>query len=390
MPDAALRDCLQASPAQLERVRWTPYQVVTADTMTAMQDYVLQKLRRHNRFLHGWGSVCGLEVAPAALAKQPWRVRVGSGYALGPFGDEIFVGEPVFLDLAKAGPGAATDPCEPELLRPGRAGGSSPVYVAIKYAECLARPVQTMAPPCGCEESACEYSRVRDSFEVACLGELPASHQPPPPGPTLCELLRQKKLLPCPPCPSEPWVVLARVNLPASPTAALTTAAIDNFTVRRQVFSTAVLQQQLIECCCKERPPEPEGADLRIEAKVSPALGDGRTLDVRLTVTNAGPAEAREVTVTDSLTGAGQVELMNFLVDPTQQGLWTDKTPMQLAAKLGDLPAGAQVVLGFRVRIFEPNQGTLVNTAEVTSGTPDPDPTNNRVVTETQYRRVPT
>src|SRR5262249_17368714 len=45
------------------------------------------------------------------------------------------------------------------------------------------------------------------------------------------------------------------VTLPASPFVDIAASNIDNFSVRRIVFSTAVLQQQLIECCCKEVTP---------------------------------------------------------------------------------------------------------------------------------------
>jgi hypothetical protein len=128
--------------------------------------------------------------------------------------------------------------------------------VAIKYAECLARPVRAMPAGCACEEEACEYSRIRDSFQIECLTELPPSHQPPP-GPSLCDLIAGKQLPLCPPCPAEPWVVLAEVTLPASPSTQINDSGIDNITVRRQIYSTAILQEQLIACCCRERPPIP-------------------------------------------------------------------------------------------------------------------------------------
>ena len=51
--------------------------------MIAEQEYFRQKLRRHNRFMHGWGVVCGLAVEPAPTRESPWRVRVTDGYALG-------------------------------------------------------------------------------------------------------------------------------------------------------------------------------------------------------------------------------------------------------------------------------------------------------------------
>jgi hypothetical protein len=242
-----LMDCGQGTLVCLERVKYFNRQLLTADDMTTEQNYFLQKLRRHNRFLHGWGVVCGLQVTAAPTAALPWQVRIESGYALGPYGDEIFVGEPFLLDLAKCGPNAGTDPCEPGLLGTGTGGVGASVYVAIRYAECLARPVLAMPPGCGCDEEPCEFSRICDSFEVQCLPQLPPS---PPPGPTLCDIVQGGQIIPCPPCPDDPWVVLALVNLPAAPSTDIGSSNIDNISVRRIVFSAAVLQEQLIECCC--------------------------------------------------------------------------------------------------------------------------------------------
>jgi hypothetical protein len=252
-----LLECRQSGLLELERVNYFPRQLLTVDDMVTERDYFLTKLRRHNRFLHGWGVVCGLEVTAAPSGKLSWRVQIGSGYALGPFGDEIYVAEPVFLDLAKCGPGAATDPCEPAVIHTDRAprgrGAGQTVFVAIKYAECLSRPVRAMSVGCGCEEG-CEYSRIRDSFELTCLEQVssePRSHW------TLCDFITGRPLPSCPPCPTEPWVVLARVNLPASPADRVRDSDIDNVAFRRQVYSTTLLQDQVIKCCCGEAPPPP-------------------------------------------------------------------------------------------------------------------------------------
>jgi hypothetical protein len=247
MADLQLLEHLQTERAERERVRYFPRQLLTPDDMVTDQDYIRDKLRRHNRFLHGWGVVCGLEVTPAANGNAPWRIKIGQGYALGPYGDEIYVPEPVYLDLAQCGPEAATDPCEPDRLR-SCPGGGKELYIAMKYTECLARPVRAMPAGCTCEEEACEYSRIRDSFQIECLTRLPPSHQPKQ-GYLLCDFYNRKQLPSCPPCPTDPWVVLAKVTLPADREVI---KDIDNF-VRRPIFSTAVLQERLIACCCVEK-----------------------------------------------------------------------------------------------------------------------------------------
>lgn len=245
----AIMDCTQLEMLTLERVKYFSRQLLTADDMTTDQEYFRIKLRRHNRYLHGWGVVCGMGVTVAPTNTLPWQVQIGAGYALGPYGDEIYIPEPVFLDLEQCGPGAETDPCDPGLLlRGNRATGESTLFIAVRYEECYSRPVRVMPGGCGCEDTVCETSRIRDSFQIDCLEELPPSHQPGPAGPSICDLLTGRAIAQCPPCPTDPWIVLARVTLPASG-APLAQTQIDTF-VRRQLFSTAAIQDQVIRCCC--------------------------------------------------------------------------------------------------------------------------------------------
>jgi hypothetical protein len=251
MPTATINDCTQLDSTLLERVNYFPRQLLTADDMITDQQYFIAKMRRHNRYLHGWGVVCGLLVIVAPTAQSPWQVVISPGYALGPYGDEIYVPNPVTLDLAQCGPGAATDPCDPgSLLTTGVAKTGAVIYVAIRYEECFARPVKVLPGGCGCSDSGCEPSRISDSYEIECLSDLPPSAQVPPQGPSMCDILNGRAVAQCPPCPTDPWVVLAQVKLPGTLGTILAQSAVDNSTVRRKIFSTAVIQQQVQLCCC--------------------------------------------------------------------------------------------------------------------------------------------
>src|SRR5262249_33653907 len=125
-------------------------------------------------------------------------------------------------------------------------------------------------------------------FQIECLTELPPSHQPPP-GPSLCDLIDSRMLPVCPPCPSEPWVVLAKVTLPASTGTDIADNNIDNISVRRQIYSTAVLQDQLIKCCCARTAGKPD----LVPVMTKPGFCD-TDLQSRLLVTvkNQGTADA--------------------------------------------------------------------------------------------------
>lgn len=155
MQSLQVTDGSQGSATLLERVNFFNRQLLTANDMTTECDYFRQKLRRHDRFMHGWGVVCGLAVTAAPVAGTAWRVEIGPGYALGPYGDEIFVGEAVYFDLAACLSGSATNPCEPNILIPGGGGTSTTAYLAIQYAECLARPVDRKLQPA--PEVFCRY-----------------------------------------------------------------------------------------------------------------------------------------------------------------------------------------------------------------------------------------
>lgn len=238
-------NCAACKQNALERVRYFPRQLLTVDDMVADQNYFREKLRRHNRYLHGSGVVCGLIVSAAPAAGAPWRVQVSEGYALGPYGDDIFVAGTVFLDLARCAAGDVTDPCDPATYNRMGGGAIRELFVGIQYAECRARPVRSIAAGCGCDDAGCEYSRIRDSFELGCM--------PPPvrtPPVSICDVLSGKAILTCPPDPASPWVVLAAVALPASTDTQVTDQNIVN-SVRQYVFSTTMIQRQVIQCCCK-------------------------------------------------------------------------------------------------------------------------------------------
>lgn len=220
----------------LERTRYFEGQSLRADDLAQDQLYVREKSRRHNRMLHGWGVVCGLQVSQTPRGTS--RVLISPGYALDPRGDEIVVEHEVTVDLCAADRegnavppcGAADDPSA-RLVRIERSPGQS-LYVAVGYAECYERPVPV---PAGGFEEATEYSRVRESFAVRVLTELPATYSTSPaPAPgrrrsrAKPELSRSR---PSPELPETPWVILADVVLDSN----LEVARIDADTHRRYV-----------------------------------------------------------------------------------------------------------------------------------------------------------
>src|SRR5262245_39829148 len=70
------------------RPRFFAGQLLTEEDLNRLENYIIGKNKLHNRYLHGWGVACGLEVL---CNPCDGYVTVKSGYALSPCGDDIVV-----------------------------------------------------------------------------------------------------------------------------------------------------------------------------------------------------------------------------------------------------------------------------------------------------------
>ncbi len=197
----------------LKRPRFDVADYLTAGDLSAEQAWRRQRLRRHNRYLHGWGIVCGLLVAPAQDPTRPWGLVVCPGYALGPYGDEIIVSCAVRVELG-------------EWLW-SRPDATSVAYVAIRYAETAGAPRMYRVAECDCDDRKTRQSRTSEKYRIDVLWSRPD------PGATpdvdLCH-----DLPPCSPCPAIAYVLLAAVQLPADEATTIMRPDID-LSVRRLV-----------------------------------------------------------------------------------------------------------------------------------------------------------
>lgn len=236
----AISPCDVASTTALERTRFFAGQILGPDDLTQDQTYFREKHRRHNRMLHGWGVVCG---ACVRRGQTNCEVIVEPGYILGPWGDEIVIDRDVVVDLCRQGAGEQLGCCGESLdpwCNDTRAEcREGTLYLAARYAECQARPVRSSKGGCGCgcDDDGCEYSRIRDSFAIKVLRELPSSYtdpfsQPPVSAFIPCERGSART---CPPCPAEPWVILADIIVGPD----CQVRAINCFAHRRNVVSFA-------------------------------------------------------------------------------------------------------------------------------------------------------
>lgn len=179
----------------LSRLRFHYGQCLSAEDFEAEQRYFVLRQRLHNALLHGVGTVWGL----AIHRKEPPpeggdQLICEPGMAMDPLGREIWVPQPLCLDLAaleasfwsqlqpspspsaaSAPPAtAATDPDEPAAPAPASdAPDRRRAYVVLRYEACLSDEVPVIPLPCGDDHDGLAASRLRDSFRLCLEAEAP-------------------------------------------------------------------------------------------------------------------------------------------------------------------------------------------------------------------------
>ena len=119
----------------LARPRFFTGKLITTDDLALEQQYFLEKLRRHNRSLHGFGIVSGLKVTT-----DSGRIHVDAGMALDCQGNEV-----VIQTVQTLSPPAISE-------------SRRVAYVNIRYAEVSGDPAQS--------SGVNEDSRIIEGFEI--------------------------------------------------------------------------------------------------------------------------------------------------------------------------------------------------------------------------------
>lgn len=180
---------------ELKRLQYFFGQVLGPQDFRDEQSYFREKMKLHNRCLHGFGTVCGLEVVPVPLPdpcdpapKQPTRVRIRRGLALDCAGNELIVRRDLVVDLPTHLP-----PPPP----PGKDGDPATLWVSLCFCEQPADPARPVLPDaCGASPD-CVFGKLRDAVRVRVSLE-------PPPEDESCDSC-------CSPC-ADPCVLLARIE----------------------------------------------------------------------------------------------------------------------------------------------------------------------------------
>src|SRR4051812_28075963 len=80
------------------RPRFFCGQILTDEDLNRLEHYIIEKNKLHNRYLHGWGVACGMEVSCHPCAGF---VTVKAGYALSPCGNDIVVCRDEAVDVCE-------------------------------------------------------------------------------------------------------------------------------------------------------------------------------------------------------------------------------------------------------------------------------------------------
>ena len=142
--------------ACLDRPRFFAGQVLTHEDLNSLENYILAKNRLHNRYLHGPGVVCGLQVV---CDDCEGYVKVRPGYAIDACGNDIIVCEETSFNLIQAIDECCRtrrkrNDCDP--YRPPQPENCKDAEqhwcVTIEYREREARGVQPLraSQNCGC------------------------------------------------------------------------------------------------------------------------------------------------------------------------------------------------------------------------------------------------
>jgi competence ComEA-like helix-hairpin-helix protein len=159
--------CVECEIPQMARNHYFTGKLLVERDFTDEQRYYMGKQRRHNQYLHGWGTVCGLKVKqhPNPACRDQYVV-VEEGTAVDCCGREILVPREEYFDFKSRflsrwqdmkGKNAQPDD------QPHR------MQLCLRYVECPAEDVPALFDECGCDETACQPNRILESYDLDVL-----------------------------------------------------------------------------------------------------------------------------------------------------------------------------------------------------------------------------
>jgi hypothetical protein len=171
--------CVSTEDCWIERPKYFKGQLLTDADLTAEQKYVIEKNKLHNRYLHGWGVVCGLKVKcfPCCTGHgASGKVLVEPGYAIDCCGNDIIICNEVEYDVVKRinefkkKKKAEADPCSGETVEEETTceckSGGEKYYVVLQYKEADSKPATALNTQDACSIQSCVPSRTEECYKL--------------------------------------------------------------------------------------------------------------------------------------------------------------------------------------------------------------------------------
>ncbi|MBW4518163.1 MAG: hypothetical protein KME16_00325 [Scytolyngbya sp. HA4215-MV1] len=152
-----------------ERPRFFAGQPLTDKDLEAAQRYVIEKNKLHNRYLVGTGVVCGLMVKCDPCCDG--SVVVETGYAIDCDGNDIVLCQEASFDVLGYLKKRKNQEDLPYCGHTVYNKKAQPVdekkeyLLVLSYAEEMAKPITALVRDNGCNNSRCEPSRIRETFQ---------------------------------------------------------------------------------------------------------------------------------------------------------------------------------------------------------------------------------
>lgn len=125
-----------------KRVRYLTGMLLSEKEFTDEQQYLREKQKLHNKFLHGSGVVAGLEVSVNKDSADEFQIKVTPGLAIDPRGNEVVIPAPYEEKICSE---------------------HNAAYVSLYYEE---HETDQIPIPLGDGEDR-QYSRIEESFKIA-------------------------------------------------------------------------------------------------------------------------------------------------------------------------------------------------------------------------------
>ncbi|MEO0442669.1 MAG: helix-hairpin-helix domain-containing protein [Pseudomonadota bacterium] len=163
------KDCQRCEAESYTRNNYFTGKLMVERDFTDEQVYFRKKNNNHNKYLHGTGISCGLQVTAHEQPCDQRYVILQPGHAIDCCGQDILVplaetidlwSFPVMQTLIEAAQAADEDPDAVDSL-------THTLQLCIRYRECPTETIPVLYDECGCDDTQCAPNRILESYALA-------------------------------------------------------------------------------------------------------------------------------------------------------------------------------------------------------------------------------